>query len=78
MNNIADLLPLCLDAIFLSFRGKMYQQSIKERALSTFHLPTRFWEHYVDGTCAALSPDLIQPFLDHLNCIELRIQFTVE
>ncbi len=98
VNDITDLLSLCLDATFLSFRGKMYQQvhgtamgspvsvavanlvmeDIEERALSTFHLPPQFWKRYVDDTCAALPPDQITPFLDHLNSIEPCVQFMVE
>ena len=98
VNDITDLLSLCLDATFLSFRGKVYQQvhgtamgspvsvvvanlvmeDIKERALSTFHPPPQFWKRYADDTCAALPPDQIHPFLDHLNRIEPCVQFTVE
>ena len=55
-------------------------EDIKKRALSTFHTPHTppFWKRYVDDTCAALPLDQIPPFLDHLNSIELCVQFTVE
>ena len=89
---------LCLDATFLSFRGKVCRQAqgtvmgssvsvvvanlvmedIEERALSNFHSPSRFWKRYVDDTCTALHPDLIEPFHSHLNSIESCVQFTVE
>ena len=92
------LLSLCLDAAFLSFRGKVYRQAqgtamgspvsvvvanlvmedIEERALSTFHSLPRFWKRYVDDTCTALHPDLIEPFHSHLNSSEPCVQFTVE
>ena len=98
VDDIMDLLSLCLDATFLSFRGKVYRQAqgtamgspvsvvvanlmmedIEERALFTFHSPPRFWKRYVDDTCTALHPDLIEPFHSHLNSIEPCVQFTVE
>ena len=40
--------------------------------------PPCFWKRYVDETCATLPLDQIQPFLDHLNCIEPCVQFTVK
>ena len=90
VDDIMGLLSLCLDATFLSLRGKVYRQAqgtamgspvsvvvanlvmedIEERALTTFHSPPRFWKRYVDGTCTALHPDLIEPFHSHLNSIE--------
>ena len=98
VDDIMGLLSLCLDATFLSFRGKVYHQAqgtamgspvsvvvanlmmedIEERALFTFHSPPRFWKRYVDDTCTALHPDLIEPFHSHLNSIEPCVQFTVE
>ena len=54
------------------------KENIEERTLSTFHPTPRFWKRYVDDTCAALPPDQIHPFLDHLNRIEPCVQFTVE
>ncbi len=58
--------------------ANLVMEDIKERALSTFHPPPHFWKRYIDDTCAALSLDQIPPFLDHLNSIELCVQFTVE
>ena len=58
--------------------ANLVMEDIEERALSTFYAPPRFWKRYVDDTCAALPPDQIPPFLDHLNSIEPCVQFTVE
>ena len=58
--------------------ANLVMEDIEERALSTFHPPSHFWKCYIDDTCAAFPPDQIQPFLDHLNHIELCVQFTVE
>ena len=64
VEDICSLLKLCLEATYLSFRGKIYQQvhgttmgspvsvvvatlvmaDIKQKALSTFHTPPRFWK----------------------------------
>ena len=57
----------------------LVMEDIEERALSTFHSPPpRFWKRYIDDTCTALHPDLIEPFHSHLNSIEPCVQFTVE
>ena len=58
--------------------ANLVMEDIEERTLSTFHFPSRFWKRYVDDTCTALHPDLIEPFHSHLNSIELCVQFTVE
>ena len=58
--------------------ASLVMEDIEERALSTFYPPPHFWKRYVDDTCAALYPDQIPPFLDHLNRIEPCVQFTVE
>ena len=53
-------------------------EDIEHRALATFHIPPRFWRRYMDDTCTALPHDLVDPFHEHLNSLELHIQFTVE
>lgn len=55
-----------------------HKEDTEERVLSTFHSPPCIWKCYVDDTCTALHPDLIEAFHDHLNSIELCVQFTVE
>ena len=98
VGNICSLLSLCLEATYLVFEGRVYQQvygtamgspvsvvvanlvmeDIERRALATFHTPPRFWRRNVDDMCTALPRDLVDPFYEHLNSIDLHIQFTVE
>ena len=40
--------------------------------------PILFWRRYVDNTCTAILPELLQEFHQHLNSIEQSIQFTCE
>ena len=51
---------------------------MEERALESFHTPILFWKRYVDDTCTAILPELLQEFHQHLNSIEPSIQFTCE
>ena len=97
VSSIVTLLKLCLEAMYLTFKGEMYQQvfrtamgspvsvvvvivmeDVEERALASFPDPPKFWKRYVDDVCVAMREDQIETFLDHLNNIELTIQFTVE
>ena len=98
VNEIVMLLRLCLDATFVCFRKKYYQQTfgtamgspvsvtvanlvteeIEKTALSTFHLPLRFWKRYFDDTCTAVSKDQVSELHQHLNDVNPNIQFTVE
>ena len=93
VDDICSLLSLCLEATYLVFEGRVYQQvhgtatgspvlvvvanlvmeDIERRALATFHAPPRFWRRYVDDTCTALPRDLVDPFHEHLNSIDLHI-----
>ena len=56
----------------------MVMENIKQRALKSFSHPPIFWNRYVDDTCVALLPSLVDSFYQHLNSIEPSIQFTVE
>ena len=53
-------------------------EDVEQEALSTFHTPPRVWRRYVDDTCTALLPDLVDSFYDHLNSSDLCIQFMME
>ena len=58
--------------------ANLVMEDIEQRALSSFHLPPRFWKRYVDDTCVVLPACEVEGFHHHLNCIETSIQFTVE
>ena len=56
----------------------LVKEDIEQRALSTFRFPLRFWKRYVDDTCTAIQPCIIEEFHQHLNSIKPSIQFTYE
>ena len=58
--------------------ANLVMEDIEERALESFHTPILFWKRYVDDTCTAILPELLQEFHQHLNSIEPSIQFTCE
>ncbi len=51
---------------------------VEERALTSFPTPPPFWKRYVDDTCTAIPPNLLESFHTHLNSIEPSIDFTHE
>ena len=55
----------------------MVMENIEQRALNFSHPPI-LWKRYIDDTCVALLPSLVDSFHQHLNSIEPSIQFTVE
>ena len=56
----------------------LVMEDVEQEALSTFHTPPRLWRRYVDDTCPVLPSNLVDSFHDHLNSIDLCIQFTIE
>ena len=56
----------------------LVMEDIEDRALSTFSPTPRFWKSYMDDTCTLLSSDFINKFHDHLNDVDLNIQFPLE
>ena len=56
----------------------LVMEDIEQRALSTFRTPLWFWKRYVDDTCTAIQPCIIEEFHQHLNIIKPSIQFTYE
>ena len=56
----------------------MVMENIEQRALTSFSHPPIFCKRYVDDTCVALLPSMVESFHQHLNSIEPSIQFTVE
>ena len=51
---------------------------VEQRTLTTFRTPLQFWKRYVDDTCTAIQPCLIEEFHQHLNSIKPSIQFMYE
>ena len=99
VDDIIQLLEMCLNATFLQFQETCYQQKqgtamgspvsvtvanlvmedVEQRALSSFQsTEPLFWKRYVDDTCTAIHPDVIDIFHQHINNIEPSIQFTCE
>ena len=92
INDIVSLLSLRLNATFFSYRGVFYQQvfgtamgspvsvivanlvmeEVEDRALASFPSPSRFRKRYVDDRRQT------SILLQHLNSVELSIQFTLE
>ena len=58
--------------------ANLVMEDVEERALNTYPNPPKFWKRYVDDVCVAMKRDETNDFLNHLNSIELTIQFTVE
>ena len=57
--------------------ANLVMEHVKQKALSSFSQPIRFWKRYVDDVCS-LSRDDVTPFLKHLNAVEPSIQFNCE
>ena len=58
--------------------ANLVMEDVEERALNTYPNPPKFWKRYVDNVCVAMKRDETDDILNHLNSIELTIQFTVE
>ena len=59
--------------------ANLVMEDVEQRALSSFSsTKPLFWKRYVDDTCAAVHPDLVNVFHQHINNIEPSIQFTCE
>ena len=58
--------------------ANLVMEDVEERALNTYPNPPKFWKRYVDDVCVAMKRDETDDFLNHLNSIELTIQFTFE
>ncbi|KAG6458307.1 hypothetical protein O3G_MSEX010782 [Manduca sexta] len=53
-------------------------EDFEETALSTAPVTPRFYKRYVDDTFTILPSDKVTAFLNHLNSINNKIQFTME
>ena len=56
----------------------LYMESFEHRAISAAMNPPRIWNRYVDDTFVIQQQTHREDFLQHINCVDLYIQFTVE
>ena len=60
------------------FGAELYMYEFEKRALRTFVEPPDVWIRYVDDTFSKIKIEYVAQFLQHLNAIHPKIQFTVE
>ena len=53
-------------------------ENTEQKALNSFSHSPIYWKSYVDNTCVALLPLMVESFHEHLKSIEPSIQFMVE
>ena len=58
--------------------ANLFVENFEEKAISTAPHPPYFWKRYVDDTFTILESSHRRAFLDHINSIDLHIQFTCE
>ncbi|CAK1598337.1 unnamed protein product [Parnassius mnemosyne] len=56
----------------------IFMEDFEEKALLTAPVNPRFYKRYVDDTFTILPSDKVTAFLNHLNSINPKIQFTME
>ncbi|CAK1594055.1 unnamed protein product [Parnassius mnemosyne] len=58
--------------------GDIFMEDFEEKALLTAPITPSFYKRYVDDTFTILPSDKVTAFLEHLNSINSKIQFTME
>ena len=58
--------------------ANIVMEDVEERALAFYEIQLPFWKRYVDDICTVMPKQRVQHLLQHLNGIEVSIQFTVE
>ena len=61
-----------------TFSQDIVMEYIEQQAVASFPHSSTFWKWYVDCTCVAILPSMVESFHKHLNSIEPSIQFTVK
>ena len=58
--------------------AKLYMEYFEQKVLNTATHSPRIWLRYVHDTFIIQKEDHKQNFLEHINCVDLAISFTVE
>ena len=58
--------------------ANLYMEYVEQKALGTAPHPPRFWCRFVDDTFVIHNEANKQGFLQHINCVDPAIKFTVE
>ena len=58
--------------------ANLYMEYFEQKALKYCHPPPRLWLRFVDDTFVIQKEDHKQKFLEHINCADPAIRFTVE
>ena len=58
--------------------ANLVMEDVEQRALASTPVNPSFWKRFVDDVISAVSENVIDVLLQHLNSIEPSIQFTVE
>ena len=58
--------------------ANLYMEEFEERAIATATYKPKIWKQYVDDTLTVLGKDHVDGFLQHLNCQQPTIRFTME
>ena len=56
----------------------IYMEAFEHRAINSALNPPRIWRRYVDGTFVAQQESHKDEFFQHINTVDISIQFTVE
>ena len=63
---------------FSAVIAELAMEEIEEKAFASAPVKPRWWRRYVNNSNACLKSESIKDFHNHLNSINLHIQFTVE
>ena len=55
--------------------ANLYMKDFETKAINTAEYPPRIWKRYVDDTCVIIEATKKEGFLEHINNIDLHIQF---
>ena len=58
--------------------ANLYMEIFEEQAIESAPCKPKIWKRYVDDTFTVLDRDRVDVFLQHLNCQQPSIRFTME
>ena len=69
-----------MGSLLSPFLAKVYMEFFEKMTLEKADKKPSLWLRYVDDTFVIWphNPELLQPFLHHLNCLRSSIKFTME